>query len=111
MGAVGLPLVWHRDAMLDHHRVLKSKSVSVLINKEGPQPLHHWLDSAKLVNICSYQFNSIAVLTLHTTTSLVEKKAIGGTLFWLMRGAYGMRHHCHITSNNLSVAHFNMRHA
>jgi hypothetical protein len=39
------------------------------------------------------------------------KKAIGGALFWLMRGAYGMRHHCHATSNNLSVAHFNMRHA
>jgi hypothetical protein len=29
--------------MLDHHGVLKKKSelVSVLINKEGPQPLHH----------------------------------------------------------------------
>jgi hypothetical protein len=39
------------------------------------------------------------------------KKAIGGALFWLMRGAYGMRHHCHATSNNLSVAHFNMRYA
>jgi hypothetical protein len=39
------------------------------------------------------------------------KKAIGGALFWLMRGVYVMRHHCHATSNNLSVAHFNMRHA
>jgi hypothetical protein len=39
------------------------------------------------------------------------KKAIGGAPFWPMRGAYGMRHHCHATSNNLSVAHLNMRHA
>jgi hypothetical protein len=45
-GAIGLPSVWHRDAMLDHHGVLtkKSESASVLINKEGPQPLHHRLD-------------------------------------------------------------------
>jgi hypothetical protein len=44
-------------------------------------------------------------------TNTSEKKAIGGALFWLMRGAYGMRHHCHATSNNLSVAHFNIRQA
>jgi hypothetical protein len=39
------------------------------------------------------------------------KKAIGGAPFWPMRGVYGMRHHCHTTSNNLSVAHLNVRHA
>jgi hypothetical protein len=42
---------------------------------------------------------------------LVEKKAISGTPIWTMRGAYGMRHHCHATSKNLSVAHLKMRHA
>jgi hypothetical protein len=35
--AAGLPSVWHRNAMLDHHMVLKGKSASVLINKRGPQ--------------------------------------------------------------------------
>jgi hypothetical protein len=39
------------------------------------------------------------------------KKAIGGAPFWPMRGAYGMRHQCHATSNSLSVAHLKMRHA
>jgi hypothetical protein len=39
------------------------------------------------------------------------KKPIGGALFWHMRGAYGMRHHCHATNNSLLVAHVNMRHA
>jgi hypothetical protein len=28
-----------------------------------------------------------------------------------MRGAYGMHHHCHAISTNISVAHLNMRHA
>jgi hypothetical protein len=39
------------------------------------------------------------------------KKAISGAPIWTMRGTYGMRHHCHATSKNLSVAHLNMRHA
>jgi hypothetical protein len=38
------------------------------------------------------------------------KKPIGGAPFWHMRGAYGMRHHCHATNNSLLVAHVNMRH-
>jgi hypothetical protein len=40
--------------MLDHHGVLtkKSESVSVLINKEGPQPLHHW-QGQETSKICS----------------------------------------------------------
>jgi hypothetical protein len=40
-GATGITSGWHRDAMLCHHRLMKIKSVSILINKEGPQPLHH----------------------------------------------------------------------
>jgi hypothetical protein len=39
------------------------------------------------------------------------KKAISGAPIWTMCGAYGMRHHCHAASNNLSVAHLNMRYA
>jgi hypothetical protein len=39
------------------------------------------------------------------------KKAISGASIWTMHGAYGMRHHCHATSKNLSVAHLKMRHA
>jgi hypothetical protein len=38
------------------------------------------------------------------------KKAISGAPIWTMCGAYGMRHHCHATSTNLSVAHLNMHH-
>jgi hypothetical protein len=38
------------------------------------------------------------------------KKAISGAPIWTMRGAYGMRHHCHATSKNLSVAHLKMHH-
>jgi hypothetical protein len=46
---------------------------------------------------------SIASSPLAKDTS--GKRAIGGAPFWLMRGAYGMRHQCHATSNSLLVAH------
>jgi hypothetical protein len=67
-------------------------------------------DNIKIYNL-AHQLNIVQILIGSQQTQHVElhkydtsgKKAIGGALFWLMRGAYGMRHHCHTTSNNLSV--------
>jgi hypothetical protein len=58
--------------------------------------------------------HSLAMIACSTNVvgaSTSGKKAIGGAPFWHMRGAYGMRHQCHATSNSLWVAHLNMRHA
>jgi hypothetical protein len=78
--------------------MLPSKKLSGIMNSNP----FHVLQSSEFIDMSSK-------LGVVITTS--GKKAIGGAPFWPMRGAYGMRHHCHATSNNLSVAHLNMRHA